>query len=87
MESKIHYSCIYLEQHLFEIEIFGNIINVFAVAFDQFNVCLHKAWISIHLNLSHFINIYYSFINVFKKYYFTYILINIIYNGHYLIIV
>ncbi len=28
------------EQHLFEIEIFSNIINVFAVAFDQFNASL-----------------------------------------------
>ncbi len=55
VETKIHYSFIYVEQHLFEIEIFGNIINVFTVAFDQFNVCLHNAWIkSIHLNFKSF---------------------------------
>ncbi len=34
------------EQHLFEIETFWNIINVFTVTFDQFNVSLMNKSIS-----------------------------------------
>ncbi len=41
----------WIEQHLFEIEIFGNIINVFTVNFDQFNVfLLNKVLISFFFN-------------------------------------
>ncbi len=37
---KLHFHESSKEQHLFEIEIFSNIINVFAVTFDQFNASL-----------------------------------------------
>ncbi len=39
------------EQHLFEIEIFSNIINVFTVTFDQFNASLINKSINFRLIL------------------------------------
>ncbi len=44
------------EQHLFEIEIFCNIINVFTVTFNQFNVSLLNT--SIIFYLLTFLNTY-----------------------------
>ncbi len=35
-----------IEQHLFEIEIFSNIINVFTVTFDHFNA----SWLNKSIN-------------------------------------
>ncbi len=41
------------EQHLFEIEIFCNIINAFTVTFDQFNVSLMNKSIHVFLFSDH----------------------------------
>ncbi len=56
-----------IEQHLFEIEIFPNIINVFTVTFDQFNASLLNKSIT-------YIQTYSDIYNVRKDFYFYSIL-------------
>ncbi len=49
-----------IEQHLFEEEIFSNIINIFTVTLDQFNASLLNQNINVYL----FWMVFYSFIYV-----------------------
>ncbi len=63
------------EQHLFETEIFCNIINVFTVIFDQFNASMLNKNINFfkknypkHLNSNVYINILFKNTTISLKY-------------------